>query len=161
MSEAGALVFSDDTPIDRVSLLQRALTYSNVHGKAIVDLPLDRDMNPGGLMHEGVTSTEMGLTGIPSEAETMRVQRDIDLLKYAGGHLHLAVVTTAQSLVLIQEAKRSGLNVTCGTTAASCFVMKTSQALRVPFASLHPSAQGGQDGPSTRGSGWHHRCGDQ
>ena len=118
MSEAGALVFSDDTPIDRVSLLQRALTYSNVHGKAIVDLPLDRDMNPGGLMHEGVTSTEMGLTGIPSEAETMRVQRDIDLLKYAGGHLHLAVVTTAQSLVLIQEAKRSGLNVTCGTTAA-------------------------------------------
>ena len=37
MSEAGALVFSDDTPIDRVSLLQRALTYSNVHGKAIVD----------------------------------------------------------------------------------------------------------------------------
>ena len=67
MSEAGAVAFSDDASIDRVSLLQRALTYSNVHGKAVVDLPLDRDMNPGGLMHEGVTSTEMGLTGIPAE----------------------------------------------------------------------------------------------
>ena len=117
-------------------------------------------MNPGGLMHEGVTSTEMGLTGIP-QAETMRVQRDIDLLKYAGGHLHLAVVTTAQSLVLIQEAKRSGLNVTCGTTAAHRFVMKTSQALRVPSRPFTLPLKGGQDGPSTRGSGWHHRCGGQ
>ena len=118
MSEAGAFAFSDDSPIDRVSLLQRALTYSNVHGKAIVDLPMDRDLNPGGVMHEGVTSTEMGLMGMPSEAETMRVQRDLDLLNYAGGHLHLAVITAAESVNLIREAKQSGLNVTCGTTAA-------------------------------------------
>lgn len=118
MSEAGAAAFGDDQPIDRVSLLQRALTYSNVHGKAVLDLPMDRDLNPGGLMHEGVTSTEMGLTGIPSEAETMRVQRDLDILKYAGGHLHLAVVTSAESVALIRDAKQSGLNVTCGTTAA-------------------------------------------
>ena len=118
MSEAGAAAFGDDQPIDRVSLLQRALTYSNVHGKAVLDLPMDRDLNPAGLMHEGVTSTEMGLTGIPSEAETMRVQRDLDILKYAGGHLHLAVVTSAESVTLIRDAKQSGLNVTCGTTAA-------------------------------------------
>ena len=118
MSEAGAVAFSDDASIDRVSLLQRALTYSNVHGKAVVDLPLDRDMNPGGLMHEGVTSTEMGLTGIPAEAETMRVQRDLDLAKYTEGRLHLSVVTAAESVALIRNAKRSGLKVTCGTTAA-------------------------------------------
>ena len=60
----------------------------------------------------------MGLMGMPSEAETMRVQRDLDLLKYAGGHLHLAVITAAESVNLIREAKQSGLNVTCGTTAA-------------------------------------------
>lgn len=118
MSEAGAVAFSDDGSIDRVSLLQRALTYSNAHGKVVVDLPLDRDMNPGGLMHEGVTSTEMGLTGIPAEAETMRVQRDLDLVKYTGGRLHLSVVTAAESVALIRNAKQSGLNVTCGTTAA-------------------------------------------
>ena len=118
MSEAGAVAFSDDASIDRVSLLQRALTYSIVHGKAVVDLPLDRDMNPGGLMHEGVTSTEMGLTGIPVEAETMRIQRNLDLAKYTEGRLHLSVITSAESVALIRNAKQSGLNVTCGTTAA-------------------------------------------
>ncbi|MEC8368229.1 MAG: dihydroorotase, partial [Bacteroidota bacterium] len=61
MSEAGAVAFTDDTPLDRVSLLQRALTYSKVHGKVVIDVPLDRDMNAGGLMHEGVYSTQMGL----------------------------------------------------------------------------------------------------
>ena len=118
MSEAGAVAFTDDTPLDRVSLLQRALTYSKVHGKVVVDVPLDRDMNAGGLMHEGVYSTQMGLIGIPHEAETLRVSRDLDVLKYAGGRLHLATLTCADSVAMVREAKREGLQVTCGTTAA-------------------------------------------
>ena len=117
LSEAGAVAFTDDAPQDRVGVLQRALTYGEVHGKTIVDDPLDRDLNAGGIMHEGVVSTEMGLIGIPSEAETLRVSRDIDVLKYAGGRLHLSVLTTAESVALVREAKAQGLNVTCGTTA--------------------------------------------
>ena len=117
LSESGAVAFTDDAPVERVSLLQRALTYSQVHGKVVMDLPLDCELNPGGMMHEGVTSTEMGLVGIPAEAETLRVSRDLDVLKYSGGHLHLSVVTCAESVALIRAAKESGLNVTCGTTA--------------------------------------------
>jgi len=117
LSEAGAVAFHDDAPQDRIGLLQRALTYGEAHGKAIVDVPLDRDLNAGGLMHEGLVSTEMGLVGIPSQAETLRVARDLDILKYAGGRLHLSPLTTAESVELVRQAKAQGLPVTCGTTA--------------------------------------------
>jgi dihydroorotase len=117
LSEAGAVAFHDDAPQDRVGLLQRALTYGEAHGKSIVDVPLDRDLNAGGLMHEGLVSTEMGLIGIPSEAETLRVARDLDLLRYAGGRLHLSPLTTAEGVELVRQAKAQGLAVTCGTTA--------------------------------------------
>lgn len=117
LSQAGAVAFTDDAPLNHVGVLQRALTYGEVHGKTIVDDPLDQNLNAGGLMHEGVVSTEMGLIGIPSEAETLRVARDLDVLRYAGGRLHLSILTTAAGVELVRQAKNSGLNVTCGTTA--------------------------------------------
>lgn len=117
LSEAGAVAFTDDAPQDRVGVLQRALTYGEVHQKTIVDDPLDRELNAGGLMHEGVVSTEMGLIGIPTEAETIRVTRDLDVLRYAGGRLHLSILTSAEGVELVRKAKQEGLPVTCGTTA--------------------------------------------
>ena len=117
LSTAGAVGFSDDAPLDKVSVLQRALTYGTSHGKVIMDMPLDQDLNPGGLMHEGVVSTEMGLTGIPSEAETIRVRRNLDVLKYAGGRLHLTDLSCAESIALVKAAKQDGLDVSCSTTA--------------------------------------------
>lgn len=117
MHEAGAVGFTDDRALDRVGLLQRALTYSLVHGKAVMDVPLDHDLNAGGVMHEGAVSTAMGLTGSPTEAETIRIARDLDILRYAGGHLHFSVVTTAEGVELIRQAKHEGLQVTCATTA--------------------------------------------
>ena len=82
-----------------------------------MDLPLETDLNHGGVMHEGLVSTEMGLLGIPVEAEVLRVSRDLEVLRHAGGQLHFSIVTAAQSLDLIREAKAEGLSVTCGTTA--------------------------------------------
>ena len=117
MAHHGAVAFSDDAPMDRVGALQRALTYSRAHGKTVMDLPLETDLNHGGVMHEGLVSTEMGLLGIPVEAEVLRVSRDLEVLRHAGGQLHFSIVTAAQSLDLIREAKAEGLSVTCGTTA--------------------------------------------
>ena len=118
LSEAGAAAFTDDAPIEKASMLQRALTYSQMHGKTVADVPLEQHFNAGGMMHEGKVSTEMGLTGIPHEAETLRVTRDLDMLKYAGGRLHLSPITCATSVDLIRQAKQDGLQVTCATTAA-------------------------------------------
>jgi len=117
MAHHGAVAFTDDAPMDRVGALQRALTYSRAHGKTVMDLPLESDLNHGGVMHEGLVSTEMGLLGIPVEAEVLRVSRDLEVLRHAGGQLHFSIVTAAQSLDLIRKAKAEGLSVTCGTTA--------------------------------------------
>jgi dihydroorotase len=117
MAQHGAVAFTDDVPMDRVSALQRALTYSKAHGKTVMDLPLESDLNHGGVMHEGLVSTEMGLLGIPVEAEVLRVSRNLEVLRHAGGRLHFSIVTAAQSVDLIREAKAQGLAVTCGTTA--------------------------------------------
>ena len=83
MAHHGAVAFSDDAPMDRVGALQRALTYSRAHGKTVMDLPLETDLNHGGVMHEGLVSTEMGLLGIPVEAEVLRVSRDLQILRHA------------------------------------------------------------------------------
>ncbi len=115
---AGAVAFTDDAPIDRPGLLQRALTYAKAHGLTVVDQPHDCDLNAGGVMHEGVPSTAMGLTGSPAEAESIRVARDLDILRYTGGRLHLAVLSSRKGVELVREAKSEGLPVTCGTSAA-------------------------------------------
>ena len=118
LQQAGAVAFTDDAPIDRPGLLQRALTYAQTHGLTVIDQPHDGDLNAGGVMHEGVASTSMGLTGSPAEAESIRVARDLDILRYTGGRLHLAVLSSRKGVELVREAKAEGLAVTCGTSAA-------------------------------------------
>ena len=116
LSMAGAVGFTDDAPLDHVGALQRALTYGETHGKVIIDVPYDRELNAGGIMHEGIVSTEMGVLGIPSEAESIRIARNLNVLKYAGGRLHLSVLTTSEGVELVAKPKE-GLQITCGTTA--------------------------------------------
>ena len=118
LQQSGAVAFTDDAPIDRPGLLQRALTYAQTHQKVVIDQPFDEDLNAGGVMHEGKVSTMMGLAGTPGEAETMRVARDLDVLRYTGGRLHLAVLSSAQGVELVRVAKHEGLQVTCGTSVA-------------------------------------------
>ncbi len=114
--EAGALAFSDDAPIQRPELLRRALEYHQALGTRIFSEAHDPAFQPEGLLHEGPTSTRLGLPGISEEAETLRIRRDLDLLRYSGGRLHIPVVTSAAGMEAIRQAKADGLDVTCGTT---------------------------------------------
>lgn len=117
LSQSGAIGFSDDAAIDRTEMLRRALEYSESTNLPVVTCPLDNGLNPGALMHEGVASTSMGVSGNPSNSEVMRVQRDLEILRYAGGRLHFSVLSTKEAVQLVRTAKQEGLNVTCGTTA--------------------------------------------
>ena len=65
------------------------------------------------MVNEHITSTKLGLKGIPSLAEDMQVARDLFLLEYTGGKLHIPTVSTAKSVELIREAKKKKLDVTC------------------------------------------------
>lgn len=114
--EAGAKAFSDDAPVRRPELLRRALEYHGSLGTPVFSEAHDPDFHSEGLMHEGTTSTQLGLPGLPEETETLRIHRDLDILRYTGGRLHIPVVTTASGIESIRAAKLEGLKVTCGTT---------------------------------------------
>ena len=113
---AGAQAFSDDAPVRRPELLRRALEYHGTLGTPVFSEAHDPDFQPDGLMHEGPASTRMGLPGLSEETETLRIRRDLDILRYSGGRLHIPVVTSATGIQSIRAAKADGLNVTCGTT---------------------------------------------
>ena len=117
LAASGAVAFSDDAPIDKTEMLRRALEYAHELTQPVISLPLDMGLNAGAQMHEGSTSTHMGVTGNPTESEVMRIQRDLEVLKYTGGKLHFSVISSAESVELIRAAKARGLNVTCATTA--------------------------------------------
>ena len=116
MVEAGAIGFSDDKPVERAGLIQMALEYLRPSGNVLVIQPMEKDINPGASMHEGAMSTALGLKGSPTEAETMRLKRDINILEYTGGRLHIPVISSADSVKLIKEAKKKGIAVTASTT---------------------------------------------
>ena len=114
--QAGAMGFSDNAPIQRPELLRRALEYLAPLGAPVFSEAHDPSFQPEGIMHEGAVSTRLGLPGLSEEAETLRIRRDLDILKYTQGQLHIPVVTTAAGISAIRSAKSEGLQVTCGTT---------------------------------------------
>jgi dihydroorotase len=117
MQQAGALAFSDDRGNIGTELMCRALEYSRNLNSVVMVLPWDRGLNGNGQMHEGPVSVSLGMKGIPNQAEEIRVQRDIELLRYCGGRLHFMLISTGRSVELIRKAKRDGLQVTCGVAA--------------------------------------------
>ena len=116
LAGAGCVALSDDgKPIHNAKLMRHALEYASMFGLPIIAHEQDPTLFEGGVMHEGYTSTVLGLRGIPSACESVMVARDIELLKFVGGKIHIAHVSTARSIALIREAKRQGLPVTCET----------------------------------------------
>ncbi len=71
------------------------------------------DLEQNGVVHEGEASTRLGLKGIPRIAESVQIARDLELLKYTEGRLHIPFITTKESVFLIQKAKAEGLSVSC------------------------------------------------
>ena len=117
MQAAGTVAFSDGwTAVQQPTLLQKALEYVRAFDGLIVQLPHDAEFAAGGLMHEGILSTRLGMPGIPTLAETLMVHRDIELLRYTKSRLHITGVSTAASVALIRAAKAEGLAITCSVT---------------------------------------------
>ncbi len=119
MFQAGARGFGDDKQsISGSGLLHRALLYAKNFGATILHFPFDDTLISHGQMNEGEQSTRLGLRGIPAIAEEMVVNRDLTLLAYTEGKLHLGPITSEKSIELITAARKQGLHVTCETTAA-------------------------------------------
>jgi len=114
MNAAGAVAFSDgESPIWNTDILLKTLQYLQKFNGLLINRPEDSYLTAFGSMNEGITSTYLGLKGIPDLAEEIMVKRDIELLKYAGGRIHFANVSTAHAIKQIAKAKKNGMNVTC------------------------------------------------
>jgi dihydroorotase len=120
MHAAGALAFSDGTHgIQDAGLLMRALQYVQAFNGLIIDQAHHEGIASGGQMHEGIWSTKLGMRGMPALAEDIMVQRNLNLLEYTGGRLHMHLVSSAKSVTLIRAAKKAGLNVSCSVAVAN------------------------------------------
>ena len=111
--EAGAVAFSDDgSPISDPELMRRAFEYCLMFDKPVLNHPEILELTQRGVMHEGLTSMLLGLSGMPAAAEDAMVSRDIALAEATGGRYHLMHVSTAGSVDAVRRAKRRGVRVT-------------------------------------------------
>lgn len=117
MRAHGAIAFTDGwQPVQNGGLLLKALEYVKAFNGILIQMPVDAALAAGGLMHEGETSTRLGMPGIPALAETLMVHRDIELVRYTGSRLHITGISSAESVALIRAAKKEGLDITCSVT---------------------------------------------
>jgi dihydroorotase len=117
MKNAGAIAFGDyNRSLDNANLLKIALQYAQDFDGLVIALSQDEKIKGNGVANEGVVSTRLGLKGIPNLAEELQVARNLFLLEYTGGKLHMPTISTAKSVALIQEAKTKGLNVSCSVS---------------------------------------------
>lgn len=117
MKKAGAIAFGDyNRSIDNANILKIALQYVQDFDGLVIAYSQDPNIKGNGVANEGIVSTRLGLKGIPNLAEELQISRNLFLLEYTGGKLHIPTISTAKSVELIREAKAKGLNVTCSAS---------------------------------------------
>ncbi len=113
MAELGVRLFTDDgNGVQDARLMRRALEYASALGVTLAQHCEDASLAAGGHMHEGEWSSRLGLPGIPGEAESLMVMRDLALSRLTGAPIHFLHLSTADSLQLVRQAKREGIRVT-------------------------------------------------
>ena len=116
LHQAGACGFTQgDLSLEDAHVLTQALRYVAPFGGLIVNVAADASLSALGYMHEGLTSTQLGLPSIPTHAETLALQRDLTVLQYTQGRLHAALLSSAAGVALIAAAKKNQLAISCDT----------------------------------------------
>jgi dihydroorotase len=123
LKEAGAVAFSNGArSVASAQVMRRALTYARDFGVLVIHLAEDFELASAGVMNEGEFASRLGLPGVPMEAESIVLDRDMRLVRLTlgehanGARYHAALVTCAMSLDVIAQAKAAGLPVTCGVS---------------------------------------------
>jgi len=128
-AEAGCVAFSDDGQcVMNAELYRRAMEYALPFGTPIISHAEDHDLARNTAMHEGLVSTELGLTGQPAAAEEVMVARDIVLAELTGAHVHIAHISTAGAVRMVRDARARGVRVTAEVTPHH--LLLTDEAVR-------------------------------
>ncbi|RMB59548.1 dihydroorotase [Dokdonia sinensis] len=122
MQQSGAVAFGDyQKPVSNPNLLKIALQYTQGFDGLVLSFPQENDIAGKGQVNEGVMSTRIGLKGKPAIAESLQVARDLHILEYTGGKLHIPTISTKASVHLIADAKAKGLDVTSSAAIHNLF----------------------------------------
>ncbi|MET0531574.1 MAG: dihydroorotase [Microvirga sp.] len=117
LKEAGAIMFTDGArSVTNAQVMRRALTYARDFDALIVHHVEDPNLVGPGVMNEGEFASRLGLPGIPREAETIILERDMRLVRLTGARYHAAMISCADSAEIVRNAKANGLPVTCGVS---------------------------------------------
>src|SRR5690606_21696417 len=113
----GAVAFGEyNRDLADANLLNIALQYAQDFDGLVIAYSQDEKIKGKGVVHEGIVSTRLGLKGIPALAEELQIARNLFLLEYTGGKLHIPTISTAKSVQLIRETQAKGLEVTCSVS---------------------------------------------
>ncbi|MCG2829543.1 MAG: dihydroorotase [Desulfobacteraceae bacterium] len=146
LKEAGAIALSDDgNPVSDSQLMRRAMEYAKGFDLPIISHCEDLNLAANGVVNEGAVATRMGLAGIPNAAESIMVMRDIAICELTGSRLHIAHVSTKESVQAIRNAKKRGVKVTAET--APHYFTLTEEAIKGynTNAKMNPPLRSSQD----------------
>ena len=139
LMEAGAVFFTDGPrSVMNAQVMNRALTYARAFDALIVHHLEDRNLRGEGVMNEGEFASRLGLHGIPREAETVMLQRDLTLVARTRGRYHASMISCPASIALIRHAKDEGLPVTCGVSINSLTLNENDIGAYRTFCKLSP-----------------------
>jgi dihydroorotase len=146
LKKAGAVAVSDDgRPVANSQLMRRALEYSGNHNLLVISHSEEVSLSENGVMNEGALSTRLGLRGIPTVAEAIMIYRDLALAEYVGRPIHIAHISTRESVDLVRRAKNKGCKVTAET--APHYFSLTEEAIGIynTRAKMNPPLRSADD----------------
>jgi dihydroorotase len=139
LAEAGAVAFGDGPrSVANAQTMRRALTYARDFDALILHDCADADLTGEGVMAEGERASRLGLAGVPREAETLVLDRDLRLVALTRGRYHAALVSNSLSLEALRRAKQAGLKVTAGVSINNLTLNEIDVGDYRTFLKLYP-----------------------
>ena len=146
LQEAGAVAFTDGLKaVTNAQVMRRALTYARDFGALLMQHVEEPALAAEGVMNEGEMASRLGLMGIPREAETILLERDIRLVRLTGGRYHAAMISCADSVEIVRRAKDAGLPVTCGVSVNNLVLNEGDIGHYRTFCKLSPPLRREED----------------
>lgn len=146
LKQAGAIALSDDGHcIADSNILKQALLYAKSFDILIIEHCEDACLFNNGTMNEGLLSLQMGLRGIPSISESIAVNRDVQIAEYLNYRIHIAHLSTKQSVEIIRLAKKRGVNVTCEVTPHHISLTENAVLEYNTYAKVNPPLRTSED----------------
>jgi dihydroorotase len=146
LREAGAVAFTQGRrSLRNAKVMRNALTYARDFDTLVVHHTEDPDLAAAGVMNEGETATRLGLPAIPREAETIMLDRDLQLAALTGARYHAAQLSCAASLESLRAAKRARQNISAGAAIAHLALNENDVGPYRTFFKMSPPLRGEQD----------------